>query len=104
MKFRKNPIVVEVEKVSDILNWAEKSWDNLPDWIINHYNKGHIVFANNWIAIKTDEGPMNADYNDYIICGIMGEIYPCKPNIFKLTYEKIDDTETIKNINKIINK
>lgn len=39
--------------------------------------------------IQTLEGVMHANYGDYIIKGIQGEIYPCKPEIFKNTYERV---------------
>lgn len=39
--------------------------------------------------IKTLEGTMHADNGDYIIKGVKGEIYPCKPDIFEATYEKV---------------
>ena len=38
----------------------------------------------------TLEGRMHANYNDYLIKGINGEIYPCKPNIFERTYERVE--------------
>lgn len=43
------------------------------------------------IDIKTLEGIMHADVGDYIITGVKGEKYPCKPDIFEATYEKVDD-------------
>ena len=41
------------------------------------------------LVIKTLEGTMSADHGDYIIKGVQNEIYPCKPDIFKQTYEKV---------------
>lgn len=41
------------------------------------------------IAIDTLEGTMRADYGDYIIKGVQGELYPCKPDIFLATYEEV---------------
>lgn len=41
------------------------------------------------IAIDTLEGTMRVDYGDYIIKGIQGEFYPCKPDIFLATYEEV---------------
>lgn len=40
-----------------------------------------------WIEIETLEGTMRADYLDWIIKGVKGEFYPCKPDIFEATYE-----------------
>ena len=44
------------------------------------------------IYIETLEGVMKADKGDWIIRGVKGELYPCKPDVFDLTYEKTDDT------------
>lgn len=41
--------------------------------------------------IETLEGIMHADVGDYIITGVKGEKYPCKPDIFEATYEKVAD-------------
>ena len=41
--------------------------------------------------IQTLEGTMHADPGDYIITGVKGERYPCKPDIFEQTYEKVED-------------
>ena len=43
----------------------------------------------NYLIIQTLEGQHIADINDYIICGIKGEFYPCKPEIFEETYELV---------------
>lgn len=45
------------------------------------------------LEIQTLEGTMRAEPGDYVITGISGEQYPCKPDIFLQTYEKIDDQE-----------
>ena len=42
------------------------------------------------VDINTLEGVMNANYGDYIIKGVNGEIYPCKPDIFEKTYGPVD--------------
>ena len=41
--------------------------------------------------IETLEGTMKANVGDYIICGLSGELYPCKPDIFKKSYEEVND-------------
>lgn len=43
------------------------------------------------VIINTLEGDMKADAGDYIITGVAGEKYPCKPNIFKKTYELVKE-------------
>lgn len=43
------------------------------------------------LTISTLEGNMHVSINDYVIKGIANEFYPCKPNIFEATYEKVED-------------
>ena len=47
------------------------------------------------IEIKTLEGVMKLNENDYLIKGVKGEYYPCKPDIFELTYEKVYTLEEV---------
>ena len=42
------------------------------------------------VYIETLEGVMKADKGDWIIKGVKGELYPCKPDVFKMTYEKVE--------------
>lgn len=49
----------------------------------------HVVEI--WVEIETLEGTMRADRGDYIVKGIKGEIYPCKPDIFEANHEIIED-------------
>ena len=89
-KYRKLPVTIEAEHVYKLLNLASNDWNNLPEWVKENYEKGNIVFLNKSLSIMTLEGRMNANYNDYLIKGINGEIYPCKPNIFERTYERVE--------------
>lgn len=93
-RFRKKPVEVEAERLGE--NAADVAW-----WInanggsarhgesvhqehgVNRYPFGglHSVF------IDTLEGTMRADPGDYVIRGVQGEFYPCKPDIFDATYE-----------------
>lgn len=41
------------------------------------------------VLIETLEGTMKADKGDWIIRGVKGELYPCKPDVFKMTYEEV---------------
>lgn len=49
----------------------------------------HSSCYNETMTIKTLEGDMTANIGDYIIKGVKGEFYPCKPDIFKQTYEPV---------------
>lgn len=46
------------------------------------------------VLIKTLEGTMHADHGDFVIRGIQGEFYPCKPDIFEATYEPLASSST----------
>jgi len=89
MKYRKKPIVVEAMQLNR--NFAEV----ICKWIgrnnIASYNLGEFNEDSCYIYIKTPEGPMLAKEGDYIIKGIKGEFYPCKPDIFEATYEKVNE-------------
>ena len=85
-KYRKKPIVVEAERFypqskpwpKGVQHGRPKPWGKL-----NKYSPGY------WIMTK--EGWFEVTIGDWIITGIKGEKYPCKPDIFELTYEAIED-------------
>ena len=66
-----------------------------PDWFYEAIHSNTIItngfgkFTRDqpWVTIKTLEGLMRGDCDDWIIRGVKGELYPCKPDIFALTYE-----------------
>jgi len=79
MKYRKKPIVIEAEQF--ILD----SPVPLP------FDKESICcFDGKKWYIKTLEGEMTISENDWVIKGVAGEFYPCKPNIFEKTYDVIE--------------
>lgn len=82
MKYRKKPLEVEAFIMGI---------DDIPDWFMDKVTSNEIILSRNvnetYCYIKTLEGTMKADYGDYIIKGINGEVYPCKPDIFEKTYE-----------------
>ncbi|WP_422404554.1 hypothetical protein [Mammaliicoccus sp. JADD-157] len=86
MKARKKPVEVEVmqftnENVDKILEWSNGK-------II--LNESPMVFGD-CLIIWTLEGNMKASYEDYIIKGVKGEFYPCKPDVFHKTYELLEE-------------
>ncbi len=82
-KFRKKPVVI------DAVQWRG---DNLAEVQSlakdNSFNQVIDIGAGR-LAIPTLEGTMHASFNDWIILGVAGEVYPCKPDIFDATYEEI---------------
>ncbi|HHP6694075.1 TPA: hypothetical protein ACSE6T_001319 [Acinetobacter baumannii] len=79
MKYQKKPIVVEVWQNSDDTGWPE--WMDDADY---GREPGGVILIN------TLEGVMRAQPGDYIIKGVKGEFYPCKPDIFEATYQKVE--------------
>ena len=91
MKFRKKPVVIEAMQ----FDGSEESADELIDWIYPLFDGisavGDIENAHGWtLYIDTPEGEMECSAGDYIIKGVAGEFYPCKEEIFHLTYEEVE--------------
>ena len=85
-KFRKKPVVIEAFQWQD--ERPEVEW---PEWFAMAVGTGdvsvQILDKKRFAKIKTMEGIMTAMPMDWIIYGVKGEIYPCKPDIFAATYE-----------------
>jgi hypothetical protein len=89
--YRKLPIVIEAWQLTednlwDVLEWADSKPYFSPTDPETHANGGPHTFLDG-LSIFTLEGRMKADFGDYVIRGIKGEFYPCKPEIFEATYE-----------------
>lgn len=81
MKYRKKPVVIEAWQF-DTERFAE-----MPLWVSVYW------FAGECLHIPTLEGVMRANEGDWIIRGVKGELYPCKPDIFAATYEPVEERE-----------
>ena len=94
MKYRKKPVVIEAmqwdgypESTQEIIDWnPEINYQNIPI-STSKYNREYEPA----LFIPTMEGMMKASVGDWIIKGVAGEFYPCKPDIFDKTYEKVDE-------------
>lgn len=92
-KFRKKPVVIEA------VQWEGRWPDSPPDWLAEAGRQGKAYsdqrsederdppFA---IFIETLEGTHRGDPGDWIIRGVKGELYPCKPDIFAATYDPVE--------------
>lgn len=83
VKYRKKPVVIEAYQFNNLAEWA-----NVP------YEFGHAVFPctnSNTFKICTLEGEHIVTKGDWIIKGVKGEFYPCKPDIFEMTYEEVKE-------------
>lgn len=100
MKYRKKPVII------DALQWTGTNHREMFDFLTNgncpdeYMTTAFPVIADNFyidtwkvpggLVIKTLEGEHLASIGDYIIRGVHGEFYPCKPDIFKETYEEVE--------------
>lgn len=101
MKYRKKPVVI------DAIQWTGKNHREMFDFLTNGNCPDEYMtsdfpivsdnfYIDNWkvpggLVIKTLEGEHLANIGDYIIRGVHGEFYPCKPDIFRKTYEEVTD-------------
>jgi hypothetical protein len=89
MKFRKKPVVIEAHRLGDD-GWPDAIWDGVnTNQIVLHLGRDGAKRVIGYAEIHTMEGTMRADIGDYIIRGVKGEFYPCKPDIFEATYEAV---------------
>lgn len=94
MKYRKKPVIIDAFQLNTRgLIEEEWFWDAVNEGIIITHYFGKYQSKDAYCYIKTLEGTMRANAGDYIIKGVNGEIYPCKPDIFEKTYELADDKE-----------
>lgn len=91
MKYKKKPVIIEAIQFED-------NSDRIIE--IHEFMGGDTIRVNYedkdnpYLKIETLEGIMKASVGDYIIKGVNGEFYPCKPDIFEKTYERvIDETD-----------
>lgn len=93
MKFIKKRVVIEA------VHWNGNEVSEIPDWIHEALNSGVLVRFGDKVQVRTLEGVMTVSPGDYIIRGVDGELYPCKPDIFEKTYEKVGEGKESKNLN-----
>lgn len=86
--FRKKPIVVEARLFNQKSTLEQQV---IADWCFGLLRGYMLEPEQRIIQIQTLEGEIEASYGDWIIKGVKGEFYPCKPDIFELTYEKADE-------------
>ena len=79
-QYRKKPVVIEAEQY--LLGEVIRA-----KWLFDAMESGIVFNDADGLKIKTLEGVMSASVGDWIIKGVKGEFYPCKPDIFAATYE-----------------
>lgn len=90
-KFRKKPVIIEAMHFRTNNVGGEECMNEICSWIDEGRLETQCWHNGTDIYINTLEGEMRADCGDWIIKGIKGEFYPCKPDIFEATYEPVTD-------------
>ena len=85
-KYRKKPVTIEAFQIGI---------DYIADWFMDKVTTNDVILCSDLRGricadIKTLEGTMRADFGDFVVRGIHGELYPCKPDIFDETYEEVE--------------
>lgn len=91
-KFRKKPIVVEAVK------FTRKKQQEIIDFTngkLKDIRMPRCIDGVMTATVETLEGEYEVTENDYIIKGVQGEFYPCKPDIFHETYEEVEETKEV---------
>lgn len=96
-QYRKKPVVIDaiqlegLPDLNEMLGPEGKSetsrMQRFDDWMVKNQCGRKCRYVGNTIVISTLEGDMIASPGDWIIRGVKGELYPCKPDIFEATYE-----------------
>lgn len=87
MKYRKKPVVIEA------IQWNGINLEELKWFMKEKFNGTSVSEIDFELKIPTLEGTMTASLGDYIIRGVKGEYYPCKPDIFEATYEPVENEQ-----------
>lgn len=92
-KFRKKPVVIEAMQFRGV-DTALHDVDYVvafDDWLVANEGGRQCRYVGETIIIPTLEGGHIASAGDWIIRGVAGELYPCKPDIFAMTYEPVEN-------------
>jgi hypothetical protein len=82
-RFRKRPVEIDAFRLP--------LSDAMPDWLAEAVASGKVRPYRGGARIDTLEGLLTAASDDWIIRGVKGELYSCKPDVFALTYEAVED-------------
>lgn len=92
MKYRKKPVVIEAFQLTEEVAlgyFLDKKPLPFGVGLSGSYHPGRREIHSARAVIQTLEGSMVANLGDWIIKGVKGELYPCKPDIFEATYEPV---------------
>lgn len=111
MKYRKKPVVIEAFQMTKERRLDNHEW---PNWLNYAWNLDFSVVgavgsegeppwaAESKLIIRSLEGVMTVDWGDWIIRGVKGELYPCKPDIFAATYDPVSPAAESGDVDAIV--
>jgi len=95
-QYRKKPVVVEAFQMTKVRRWDNSNW---PNWLHEAWQKADDEEGSLFIdsddpmrerlLVRTLEGVHRVTWEDWIVRGVKGELYPCKPDIFSATYDRV---------------
>ena len=88
--FRKKPVVIEAMQFKPTLEAGIEYAEAFDDWVLKNQGDRKCKYRGESLIIPTLEGDHEAKPYDWIIRGVKGELYPCKPDIFAATYEAVE--------------
>ncbi len=90
-KYRNKSFEVEAFQVEDNLKDEVGNW-HAPDWVMSAYNNGDLFYVEEErkLFAKTLDGNLSISNKDFIMKDIENNLHICKPDVFKMTYEKIE--------------
>ena len=96
MKYKKKPVIIDAiqvrarnfDRICDFMGCTPEQYLN-PMYDIDEFGDSRDPYLG--VYVETLEGKMLANIGDMIIKGVNGEFYPCKPDIFNKTYEKVEE-------------
>ena len=101
-QYRKKPVVIEAFQMTRERREDNTDW---PEWLNRAWNTPRnqvgalmpsltcVEEGENRLAVNTLEGQLTVNWDYWIIRGVRGELYPCKPDIFEATYEKVGEDD-----------
>ena len=101
MKFKKKPVTIEAFQMTRERRFNNRDW---PEWLNEAWNKAEGTTGAVWhdpkppkeaLMVGTLEGTARLELGNWIIRGVIGELYPCKEDIFNLTYDPILPTDDV---------
>jgi hypothetical protein len=95
-KWRKKPVVIEAITFEELVEYGKASGANIVNgmpWSFEYHGQPITHENDRCYLISTLIGTMRLEPGDMLITGAKGEVYPCRGEMFQMTYERVDDED-----------